>query len=189
MAKSNHNSEHLIYECKVSLKGLIPPIWRKFRVTSDITLHRLHLTLQTVMGWGNYHYYEFIINGTEYGEPDNIFWPHLKAARRVRLNQVVQAEGCKFIYIYDFSDDWQHVIKVEKILPAESTSYHPICLAGRRACPPEEAGGIYEYTHLLEIIENPNNEEHAEVMEWLGGAFDPEAFDVERINRVLRGIR
>lgn len=188
MAESNQASELLIYQCKISLKGLIPPIWRKIQINSDITLSELHRIVQTAMGWGNYHRYHFVIDGITYGalaEIDTI----VKAAHEVRLRQVVQSEGSKFIYVYDLADDWQHVVKVEKILPPEPGVHYPICLTGKRACPPEECGGIWEYSNLLEIMQNPRHPEHREMLEHFGGEFNPEAFDLVRVNRALRPIR
>lgn len=188
MAESNQTGQVLIYQCKVSLKGLIPPIWRKIQVASDTRLDEFHRVLQTVMGWGNYHLYQFIIEGVIYGESARL-GPAVEAAGEVRLSDVIHGEGQKFIYIYDLADDWQHVVKVEKILPLQPGVYYPVCLAGQRACPPEECGGIFEYSNLLEILKNPRHPDHREMMEPLGGDFDPEAFDLTRINRALRPIR
>ncbi|MBE9592266.1 MAG: plasmid pRiA4b ORF-3 family protein, partial [Proteobacteria bacterium] len=51
----------------------------------------------------------------------------------------------------------------------------------KRACPPEDCGGIWGYAELLEIINNPEHEEYEEMMEWLGGEFDPEHFDMREV--------
>lgn len=188
MAKSDVNNESLIYQCKISLKGLIPPIWRQVRVSGDIPLDKFHRVLQKVMGWGNYQNYRFIIEGAIYG-PSAEAGPSLNDAAKVSLSQVSQVEGSKFIYVYDLADDWQHVVKVERILPPEPGIQYPICLAGQRACPPEECGGIWEYSNLLEIFKNPRHPEHRDMIEQFGGDFDPEAFDIARINRALQPIR
>jgi tRNA (cmo5U34)-methyltransferase len=188
VAKSKQTDQEPVYQCKVSLKGLIPAIWRRIQVAGDTRLDEFHRILQTVMGWGNYHLYQFIIDGIVYGEPAGL-GPAVTPASEIKLNQVVQAKGQKFIYIYDLADDWQHVIKIEKILPPEPDVYYPVCLAGQRACPPEECGGIFEYGNLLEILQNPRHPEHREMMEPFGGEFDPEAFDLVPINRALRPIR
>lgn len=190
MAESNQVNKSLIYQCKVSLKGLIPPIWRKVQVPGDVRLDEFHRVLQIVMGWGNYHSYRFIINGISYGPLDDTFADtSLRVAHEVRLSQVVGTEGSRFIYLYDLADDWQHVVKVEKILAPKPGTPYPICRAGQRACPPEECGGIWEYTNLLEILQNPRHPEHHEILEPYGGEFDPEAFDLVRVNRALQPIR
>jgi hypothetical protein len=182
-------SQTSIFQLKISLKGLIPPIWRRVQVDSSLSLSNLHRVLQIVMGWGQYHHYQFIIAGIPYREPPPALEPNLKNARQVKLAEVVGREGDKFIYVYDLSDDWQHIIKLEKILPPQPGVDHPLCLAGGRACPPEECGGIWEYANLLEIIQNPTHPDYLEMIEHFGGNFDPEAFDLARINRALRPIR
>ncbi len=177
-----------IYQLKISLKGLLPPIWRRVQVGSHLSLAYLHKVLQIAMGWGQYHAYYFFIQGKCYGQPD-LDVAGLTNAHQIRLAEVISQEGHKFIYLYDLADDWQHVVKVEKIIPPEPGVYYPRCLAGTRACPPEECGGIWEYTHLLEIIKNPTHKEYHDIMEHFGGHFDPEDFDPERVNRALRPIR
>jgi tRNA (cmo5U34)-methyltransferase len=151
-------------------------------------LFELHRILQVVMGWGNYHRYQFIIDGITYSEPDPTPSP-IKAASEAILSGVVHSEDDKFIYVYDLTDDWQHVVKVEQILPAEPGINYPVCLDGERACPLEECGGIVEYANLLEILHDPNHPEYREMLEHFGGDFDPEAFDLGRVNRALRPIR
>lgn len=187
MSLSEHVPQVMVYQLKISLKGLIPPIWRKLQVRGDVSLHDLHQTLQVVMGWGNYHRYQFMIEGARYGEPDPDDLA-LKSAREVTLDGVISLEGAKFIYLYDPADDWQHVVKVERIAPPEPGVFYPLCLAGKRACPPEESGGIWEYTNLLDVLENPRHPEYRELVEQFGLEFDPEVFDVSRINRALRSL-
>jgi hypothetical protein len=182
-------AEAPIYQCKISLKGIIPPIWRKFQVRSDITLYRLHLVLQSVMGWQNYHLYEFAIEGVLYSEPSDEEWYKAKNARQVKLNRVIEGAGSKFIYLYDFGDDWQHALKVEKVLPPNPDIRYAVCLAGGRACPPEDCGGTWGYMNMLEALKDPKHEEHASFLVWLGGGFDPEAFELDRVNTELRWMR
>jgi hypothetical protein len=178
-----------VYQFKVTLRDVHPPVWRRFQVTRDISLYRLHLVLQAVMGWWNYHLYQFIIRGTYYCDPDPEFDAEYVNARRVKLWQVLTRPRMKFLYEYDFGDGWEHELVLEKILPpAEGTPY-PICLEGARACPPEDCGGSWGYARMLEILSNPDHEEYEETVEWLGGEFDPEAFDIEEVNRQLRRLR
>jgi hypothetical protein len=174
-----------IYQLKISLKGLLPPIWRTFQVAGQITLPDLHLTAQTVMGWENIHLYRFIIDGLPYGDPDTDGWPNVTAAQDILLAQVISQPGQKFIYVYDFGDDWQHVLRVERILSPEANTLYPRCLKGQRACPPENCGGIWQYSTLLDIRQDPDHESYAAVTQQLGPAFDPEAFAPERVNEAL----
>lgn len=63
-----------------------------------------------------------------------------------KLSQVVAGEKFKFLYTYDFGDDWEHEILVEKVLPVVPDTRYPICLTGKRACPLEDCGGPWGYT-------------------------------------------
>ena len=85
-------------------------------------------------------------------------------------------------YTYDFGDNWEHKIQLEKILPRDKNIEYPACIAGKRACPPEDCGGIWGYEEFLEAINNPDHEEHEEMLEWVGGEFNPEHFDVNEVS-------
>jgi Plasmid pRiA4b ORF-3-like protein len=105
--------------------------------------------------------------------------------RKVRLSQVLARTGSKLIYTYDFGDNWQHSVVLEKCLPADSKMNYPACLAGARACPPEDCGGVYGFSELLDAIQDPQHERHGEMLEWVGEEYDPDEFSVEKINRAL----
>ena len=183
-------SNEMVYQLKGTLKESKPPIWRRFQVSGDITLHRLHLILQDVMGWTNSHLYRFDIGGIQYSIPDPVEDAfnelHFVDSRRTKLSKVAPREKSRFTYEYDFGDSWEHQIQVEKILPVDTGARYPVCLVGKRACPPEDCGGIWGYDELLEVIRDPTHEEYESMMEWLGGLFDPEEFDIDRVNRLLR---
>ena len=104
------------------------------------------------------------------------------------LQQVVSRVKDKLIYEYDFGDSWEHELLVEKILPLEEGKRYPVCLTGKRACPPEDCGGIWGYASLLEAIRDPEHPEHEEMVDWVGGEFDPEAFDLDEVNRELQNL-
>jgi hypothetical protein len=139
-----------IYQLKIILQHIRPQIWRRILVPADIKLGRLHDIIQTTMGWENYHLHQFIIGDDRYGIPDPEFPDNTKNETSVRLDKIVKP-GETFIYEYDFGDSWQHEIKIEKILPMDNQRY-PVCLAGKRACPPEDCGGFPGYQHLLFAI-------------------------------------
>jgi hypothetical protein len=179
-----------IYQIKVTLRDSQPPIWRRIQVRSDITLAKLHKVLQRVMGWEDAHLHQFVIEGEYYGVPNQEEEPRrTKDERKYRLNEVIPGEGWQFRYNYDFGDDWQHTLVVEKILPLQEGVRHPVCLAGARACPPEDVGGLPGYEDFLEALRDPQRPEHDEYREWIGGPFDSEAFDLDAANRKLRGMR
>ena len=180
-----------IYQLKVTLRASHPPIWRQFQVKSDITLARLHPIMQAVMGWTNSHLHRFLIRGTRYGIPDegDLALRKTMDEHKHRLGDVVSGQASRFTYEYDFGDLWQHEILVESIFPPEPGVRYPVCLAGARACPPEDVGGTVGYENLLEAIHNPNHPQHEEYLEWIGDGVDPEPFDVNEINRKLRRLK
>ncbi len=173
-----------IYQIKVTLKNSKPPIWRRLLVPSNITLARLHDIIQVAMGWQDYHLHQFTIGGVYYGEPEpDMDWVEVRDERRFHLNQL--SPGAKFVYEYDFGDGWEHVVLIEKALPPDPERRYPVCIKGRRACPPEDVGGIWGYEEFLKAIQDPKHEEHEEYLEWVGGEFDPERFDLEEVNAAL----
>lgn len=189
MSSKKVKADALIYQVKITLNMTRPPIWRRIQVSNNISLSRFHNIIQTVMGWSGYHLHQFIIDGEYYGVPHPDYGFEMRNEIRVKLNRVMFAEKDKFLYEYDFGDGWEHIIVLEKILPAVSGVDYPVCLKGKRACPPEDCGGVWGYESLLETIQNPAHPEHEEMLEWVGGSFDPEAFDMEQINLDLKNLR
>ncbi len=190
MSARTAKSQPLIYQLKVTLNGARPPIWRRVQVPSTMTLGKLHKTIQLAMGWYDCHLHEFEIYGQSYGQPDPSFsFDDVRSERNVRLEHFVAREKFKFSYLYDMGDGWEHKILVEKILPVDPEVRYPRCIKGKRACPPEDCGGIWGYAEFLEAIQNPEHPEHSSMLEWIGGSFDPEEFDLEEINQQLKRVR
>jgi len=177
-----------VYQIKVTLIDSKPPIWRRILVPDSIMLSQLHIILQIVMGWTNSHLHQFIIDNEYYGEPEEEdgYSEELKNEKRYRLNQFVTRKGFKFIYEYDFGDSWEHIVHVEAILPIERGRQYPMCLEGKRACPLEDIGGMWGYDDFLKAFADPNHPEHDDIVDELGGDFDPEFFDIEDVNLGLR---
>ena len=180
-----------IYQLKVTLKGSKPPIWRRLLVPSDVTLARLHHIIQTAMGWWDYHLHQFTVGESYFGVPDPDYddWMDMQDERKFKLNQIAPGEKSRFLYEYDFGDSWEHVILVEKVLPPQAGATYPVCIKGRRARPPEDVGGIWGYADFLQAIRDPSHPEHEGYVEWIGGEFDPEAFDLDEVNAALRDVR
>ncbi len=175
-----------IYQLKITLDELRPPIWRRVLVPASTLLPTLHHVIQTVMGWENAHLHAFRVGETTYGQPGSEMDDWMQSETRIRLAQIAPDVKSKVHYEYDFGDGWQHTVVVEKILPAEAGQPYPRCLIGKRACPPEDCGGPWGYAELLEALSDPKHTNHAEMRDWVGDEFDPEAFDLNAVNAELR---
>jgi hypothetical protein len=171
-----------IYQLKVTLNDAPVAIWRVVQVPGNVTLRQLHEILQLAMGWQNAHLHEFRIDGMGYGEPSAEFDLEVNDDRRFRLSSVAPGAGARFTYLYDFGDGWEHDVIVEKVISPESRLRYPLCVAGAGACPPEDVGGPWGYDEFLAAIRDPSHEQHDELLEWAGGPFDPERFDVRATN-------
>jgi hypothetical protein len=189
MNQTKPNEHESIYQLKVTIKESEPPIWREIQVRSHITLYKLQRILQVVMGWGNTHLHQFTIDGTCYGQSHPEYGLEMKTERRARLDELVPEENASFLYEYNLDDSWMHHITVEKILEPTPGVHYPRCVAGDRACPPEECGGIRGYAEVLEILKNPEDPDYAETREWVDEDFDPEVFKIDEVNRQLKAIR
>jgi hypothetical protein len=177
----------VVYQLKVILRDVRPPVWRRIQVWEDFTLGQLHRALQIAMGWEDCHLHQFKIGQTTYSVPDpdaRFGEPGIVNENRKKLKDVVQRVGTQFGYLYDFGDDWQHQLLLEAILLPESRTQYPRCMAGERSAPPEDVGGPPGYEGYLEAMADPKHEEHASLLRWRG-KFDPEAFSLANVNRQL----
>jgi hypothetical protein len=177
-----------ILQLKVTLAEVEPPVWRRQLVPAHMTLAKLHDALQAAMGWTNSHLHCFEIARRRIGmvgiEEDS---PELEDERRVRVASVLPKKGAKLLNRYDYGDDWEHVIEVEGVTGPDRRLGYPLCIAGARACPPEDCGGAGGYEDLLTALAKPKDARHDELLTWVGGHFDPEGFDANAVNRLLRG--
>jgi hypothetical protein len=142
------------------------------------------------MGWEDCHLHQFIVRGKYYGTmgpADTLLDEEMHDEESISITQIVKTgRKVRFIYEYDFGDSWQHDIVLEKSLKPELKVKYPRCVEGARACPPEDVGGVWGYAEFLEAIRDPNHESHEEMLEWVGGAFDPEKFSIDEVNKELR---
>ena len=173
-----------VYQLKVTLLNIHPPIWRRIQVWEDATLAQLHRVLQMVMGWEDVHLHEFRIGRKTYSVPGPDDERKIFDVKRTRIHDVIQRPGITFEYVYDLGDYSQHDLQLEAILQPAGDILYPRCIAGERSCPPEDVGGPGGYEDYLEAMADPEHEEHEDMIQW-GGPFDPDAFSVEKINRQL----
>lgn len=141
------------------IKGSKPKIWRRILIDSDILLEDFHKVIQITMGWADSHLHIFLDGIKEYSSKEFEI-EYAKDSRTVRLNKILKEENFKINYEYDFGDGWEHTIKLEKILTPNDQLHTPQCIAGKRNCPPEDCGGIWEYSGMLEILKQPEHEEY-----------------------------
>ena len=176
-----------VLELKVTLREVVPPVWRRVRVRSTTTLGKFHDLLQVVMGWTNSHLHEFEAGGATYGERDPEF-SERKSDRVALLGDVLRQAGDRLVYEYDFGDGWEHDVVLENVLPPDpGRGKYPCVLAGARACPPEDCGGAGGYEDLLRVLGDPSDPEHEHTVRWVNGSFDPEEFDAAALNRAFHG--
>ncbi len=182
------------YLIKIEMVEVLPTVWRKFVIPSDISLDRLHDVIQVVMGWTDSHLHEFNFGNQRYVEtPDEEFDDEMTDIEgSVRLNRHFKKKGDSCIYVYDFGDSWMHKLTLEnanyKLDEHESEIW---CLDGKGACPPEDVGGPPGYEEFCEIIKNPRRSNHKEMVAWSSHIqpqfkkFDPEHFDQYSVNDLL----
>jgi len=176
-----------IYQLKVTLDGVEPPVWRRLLVPGGYTLDRVHRAIQYAMGWRDCHLHCFDIGGSQYGVPDPEGELELLDEMDVRLDAVADG-GNAFRYTYDYGDWWEHTVEVEDEFAADPDERYPICVDGRRACPPEDAGGSHAYTELLAVLEDPKHPEYERVRDWVGRGYDPESFAPGPVTTLLRRL-
>lgn len=172
-----------IYQLRITLQEIRPPVWRRLQVRGATTLAQLHAIVQDAMGWQDYHLYKFTIRDEDFEQPD----PEAegKDATRIRLRDLPVEVGETFEYVYDFGDEWRHDIALEDRVRPDPEVEYPLCVDGARACPPEDCGGPGGYAELLRVLGKPNDPEYAETSRWVGDHFHPECFDWKATNRIL----
>jgi hypothetical protein len=186
-ARKKSDGSAPVYRLRVDLRAARPPIWRRLEVAGDTTLAELHRILQIAFAWDDDHMHSFETDFGTFGTPDAELGH--RSEQSATVEQVLGGHGAKMTYTYDFGDSWEHVIAVESVAPQAEGVGYPRCTAGRRAAPPEDSGGIWGYEALCEILADPEDDQHAERLEWLGlddaSAFDPAAFDQAETDRLL----
>lgn len=185
------------YQFKIQIKGITkPPVWRRITVPDDFSFYDFHLAIQAAFGWENYHLFMFSPKG--YGSHMNItlrdddFFEEGESldAEEVLLSQIFRKEQQKFMYIYDFGDDWLHTIVLEKIFSGKLM--FPLLNAGKGKCPPEDCGGVWGYENLKNTLSDPGHPEYAETAERMGlepgETWDAKAFDLDQQRKVLLSV-
>ena len=177
-----------VLQLRVTLQGTEPAVWRRLLVPSTMSLWQLHEVIQVTMGWMHSHLCLFYVGGSVFGRPDWVDDPEdWQDARKAKLSSFLRQGGDSIRYIYDLGDGWEHDITVEESL-LETKCRLPRCLAGENAAPPEDCGGIPGFHSLKEVLADPDDDEHQEMLDWLDGLYpnyDPYEFSLGAVNRIL----
>ena len=177
-----------VHHLRITLLDVSPPIWRELRVPSVVTLRLLHQILQIAMGWEDRHLHEWRVGDITFGPPGEETWgEELADESAVLLSEVAPADA-SIEYVYDLGDEWQHIVEVVAIERYDARVAPVACLGGARACPPEDIGGPPGYEHLLDALTDPDDSQHAELVELLGDSWAPEDFDADRVDRALEAL-
>ena len=174
-----------IYQLKIVLRDIKPTISRQIIVYSDTLLVDIHRIIQTTMGWTNSHLHSFNDGLNDYA-PLEFEVENSNDSRKIKLNKILKKEKDKILYEYDFGDGWMHEILLEKIIIDTVKGQIPSCIKGKRNCPPEDCGGTYGYHDILKTLSNPKSEDYKSIVDWLGGVYDPEYFDIDSVNKLLK---
>ncbi len=181
-----------LYQLKITLRHCKPPIWRRIVVRADMKLDWLHRVIQIAMGWLDCHMHQFRVGRLYYGIPDpefDDFGGEMLNEKQYTVTDLAPTVKARIIYEYDFGDSWEHEVVVEKVLPPDGDFKHPICLAGANASPPEDCGGSPGYAAFVDAMADPKHEQHEEMKEWIGGAWDATRFSLEDANAGLKRIK
>jgi hypothetical protein len=179
-----------ILQFRVALRGVRPLVWRRIQVPATYSFWDLHVAIQDSMGWLDYHLHEFRVipaprrRSVRIGIPDDdgfVGDPVTLPGWTLPVARYLNRKGQRATYAYDFGDDWQHSLVLERVLPREPGVSYPRCIDGRRRCPPEDVGGVPGYEEFLEAVRDPEHEEHEQYLTWVGGSFDPAAFSAEAV--------
>lgn len=176
-----------IYQFKITLKGIEPSIWRRIHVPETYSFWDLHVAVQDAMGWQDGHLHDFAVlnphtrKKERIGIPDEDFELETLPGWELNISDYISIKNSTATYVYDYGGNWEHVIKFKKILPRDNETKYPRCIDGKRACPPEDCGGVYGYQEFLEAIMDPGHEEHEDMLSWAGEDFEPEVFDPHKV--------
>jgi len=181
--------DKLAIQARISIQDIEPPIWRRLLLPFDLNLAQLHEVLQAAFGWTDSHLHQFIIGGLIYGAPefdDVREWATFEATEVfLRDFDLYREPKPQVLYLYDFGDGWRHLVEFEDVIPRQEGIRYPCCVDGARHRPPEDVGGTGGYQDFLEVWSDPEHEEHKDMRSWVGKAFEPEKFDIEKTNKAI----
>lgn len=164
-------------------------MWRRIQVPDEYTFWDLHVAIQDAMGWQDYHLHEFQVVSPTSGQLVAVGIPdddgpgekHCLMGSQLRIADYFPPSAPLGLYLYDFGDDWQHMVMHEGPDAAELGASYPRCISGAGPCPPEDCGGAHGYSEFLIALRNPEHPEHADTVRWAEGHYDPRPFEPGRV--------
>lgn len=180
-----------VYQLRLDLRGSRNlKVWRRILVPANIKLSLLHVVLLRAMGWGGGHMHEFIFAQDSYAsvEPGLDLPFDVQDESRVSLRKALEGSST-FTWVYDYGDNWQHKVKVERADDMATTLEHAMCITGQGACPPDDVGGVPGFENFVQALADPAHPEHEELTSWYGSSFDPAAFSAADVQERLDEIK
>ena len=177
-----------VFRLRITLVDVEPTVWRRILVPAPVRLAKLHDMFQGAMGWTNSHLHSFTIGDDRYGMQFDEYPEGEIDEKQATVLRAI-GEHRRFSYEYDFGDSWEHEVIVEEFVRTPLGLKHAVCLEGQNACPPEDCGGAGGYADLLEVLADPEHEEHDHLLGWVGGTFDATFFDLVAVNVALQHVR
>lgn len=179
-----------VHQFLVVLQNADPLVWRRIQVPESYSFWDLHVAIQDAMGWLDCHLHEFRVvldsktgRLARFGIPidDSFGQPPVQPDWTVKISNVLSRGDFPIVYVYDFGDDWRHIVMYEGGIQLDRRAKYPRCISGARKCPPEDCGGVHGYAEFLEAIRDPRHERHSELIEWIAVPFDPDDFNAATI--------
>jgi len=180
-----------VMQFKIEMPEILPLIWRRIQVPTDYNFWDLHVAIQDSMGWLDYHLHHFEIRKKNKSKEDHIGIPDLDGPSdmvqevfpgwEIPISLYFDELGKTAKYLYDYGDSWWHTVQLEGYLFKEKNRKYPVCIAGERACPPEDCGGDHGYYEMLKTLSEPENEGYEDMRTWVGKNWDSERFDKDKV--------
>ncbi|MDH5399113.1 MAG: plasmid pRiA4b ORF-3 family protein [Cyclobacteriaceae bacterium] len=189
-SSSAHVFNDTVLQFYVELMEIKPVVWRRIQVPFHYNFWDLHTAVQDAMGWWDSHLHNFSIRGKRkrkkalIGIPDfhkTGDLPEVFPGWEIPVTVHFNSPGVEAVYEYDYGDGWMHMVKLEGHIHREIKLKYPLCIAGERACPPEDCGGVYGYYDLLKVLSDPKHADYHDTRTWVGEDYDPEYFDHEKV--------
>jgi len=173
---------------RLAIVGTQPRVWRRLLVRDTMWLSRLHDSIQVVFDWFDYQTHVFALDDLRFGNPVKSDDMIVEDDRDVTLADLNLANRDRMTYEYLFGEGWKVDVRVEKTVTAAKGVQLPSCVAGERAGPPEDCGGLESFHDMLACLKEPDSDLGKEWLAWLGPEYDPSDFDLEKANMALRKL-